>query len=69
VIYDRLVLVAALTFTREQILRHQQGLPVTTIHEGFSPLVPAAAWRATVYVSPLALVALAAIYYSFRRIR
>jgi hypothetical protein len=69
VIYDRSVLVAGLTFTREQVLRHQQGLPVTSIHDGFSPLVREAAWRATLWVSPLAVAALGAIYYTSRRTR
>jgi hypothetical protein len=47
VVFDREVAVAGLAFTRDQVVRYQQGQPVTSIDEGFSPHVRAAALRAS----------------------
>ena len=53
VVFDRAVAVAGSEFAREQILRHQQGQPVRSIDDAFSPRVRAAAvtacgWTAVV---------------------
>jgi hypothetical protein len=47
VVFDREVTVAGLAFTREQVLRYQQGQPVSSIDEAFSPRVRAAALEAS----------------------
>lgn len=67
VVHDRQVLLAARQFTREQVLRHQQGVPVTTIHQGFSPQLSGAAWSATAAVTPLVIAGGAAGYFTRRR--
>jgi hypothetical protein len=67
VIYDRYVAIAAVDFTRQQILAHERGASLTSIHEGFSPRVRDAAWRASLFVSPIAIVGGVAIYMTFRR--
>jgi hypothetical protein len=48
VVFDREVAVAAIEFTREQILRYDQGEPVRTIEGVFRPQVGRAALVATV---------------------
>ncbi len=69
VVFDRAVAVAALGFTREQIQRHQQGQPVSSIDEGFSPRVRAAAKTASAWTAlPLALGAVA-VTFGRRRTR
>jgi hypothetical protein len=67
VIYDRYVAIAAVEFTRQQIIAYEHGGPLTTIHDGFSPRVRDAAWRASLLVSPIAIVGGVAIYITFRR--
>jgi hypothetical protein len=67
VIYDRYVAVAAVEFTRQQILAYDRGAPLTPIHDGFSPRVRDAAWRASLLVSPIAVAGGVAIYMAFRR--
>jgi hypothetical protein len=47
VVFDRAVAVAGSEFARQQILRHQQGQPVQSIDQAFSPHVRAAAVTAT----------------------
>ena len=69
VIFDQLVWTAATEFTREQVARHHGGLPVVSIHDGFSPRVPQAALRAGVYTLPVVLTAALSIYLLFRRVR
>ena len=66
VIYDRYVAVSAVEFTRQQILAYERGAQVTSIHEGFSPRVREAAWRASLLVSPIVAVGGIAIYFTFR---
>lgn len=67
VVFDRQVAVDALDFTREQVLRHQDGRALTSIHAGFSPLVREAALRAAVWTSPILLAGVLAVYFSVRR--
>ena len=69
VLYDRYVAISAVQFTREQILRDQRGEPVTPIHDGFSPQVSAAARRASLWMSPVAVAGALTIYFTFRRSR
>jgi hypothetical protein len=69
VIFDRLVWTAATEFTREQVLRHQAGDPVTSIHEGFSPRVRAAALHASLWTLPIVAAGAALTFVSFRRVR
>jgi hypothetical protein len=69
VIFDRLVNVAAVEFTRDQILRSQGGAPPISIHDGFSPVVQAAARQATLWVVPILGVGAASTFVSLRRIR
>jgi len=56
VLFDRRVALAAIAFTREQTRNHQQGLPVVSIADGFTPEVRAAAVRATVWAGAVAAV-------------
>lgn len=67
VIYDQLVWTAATEFTRDQIARYEAGRPVTSIHEGFSPRVAAAAWRASLWTLPIIAAGCVSVYFSFRR--
>ena len=67
VIFDRYVANAAVEFTREQILRHQQGQATTAIDVGFSPRVRHAAWRASLWTSPILVAGALSIYFGFRR--
>ena len=67
VIYDRYVAVSAVQFTRQQILSYERGEPLTSIHEGFSPRIGDAAWRASLLTSPVLLAGGAAVYAVFRR--
>jgi hypothetical protein len=67
VIYDRLVAVAAVEFTRDQITRHQTGQPVTSIHEGFSPRVREAALEASLWTTPILAAGALSVFLSFRR--
>ena len=67
VIFDRHVANAAVTFTREQIVRYQQGYATTPIEVGFSPRVKDAAWRASLWTSPILVAGALSIYFGFRR--
>jgi len=67
VIFDRHVANAAVEFTREQIVRYQQGRPTTSIDVGFSPRVRDAAWRASLWTSPIVVAGALSIYFGFRR--
>ena len=67
VIYDRYIAISAVEFTRQQILAYERGGSLTSIHDGFSPRVGDAAWRASVLVSPIAIVGGVALYVTFRR--
>jgi hypothetical protein len=69
VIFDRSVADAATAFTREQIVRYQQGQTLTSIHAGFSPRVALAAWHASLWVSPIVVAGGLAIFSTFRRTR
>jgi hypothetical protein len=69
VIFDRLVNAAAVEFTRDQILRYQGGATPISIHDGFSPVVRAAALQATLWVVPILGVGAVSTFVSFRRIR
>jgi hypothetical protein len=53
VVFDRRVAVAGVAFTREQTLNHQEGRPLVSIDEGFSPSVRAAAFGAALWASSL----------------
>jgi hypothetical protein len=69
VIFDQLVWTAATEFTQAQVLRHQRGEPLTTIHDGFSPRVRDAAVRASLWTLPILAVGAVSVYVSFRRVR
>ena len=56
VVFDRRVAVAAVAFTREQTLNHQQGRPLVSIDEGFSPEVRAAAGHATLWAGVIVAI-------------
>jgi flagellar biosynthesis/type III secretory pathway M-ring protein FliF/YscJ len=56
VVFDRQVAVAAIEFTREQIVRAEHGEPVRTIAAAFQPRVGDAALLATAWAA-LVLVA------------
>lgn len=64
VVFDRHVERATVEFTREQVLRHQQGEAVTSIHAGVSPRVREAAWLASAWVGPILAAGVLAL--SFR---
>jgi hypothetical protein len=67
VVYDRYLALAAVEFTRQQILAYERGGPLTSLHESFRPRVREAAWRASLLVSPVTIVGAAAIFLAFRR--
>ena len=67
VIFDRQVANAAVEFTRDQVVRHQQGIATTSIDVGFSPRVSDAAWRASLWTSPILVAGAVSIYFGFRR--
>jgi hypothetical protein len=69
VVFDRYVSVAAVEFTRQQIVGHQRGDAVTSIHAGFSPHVRHAAWKASLWVSPVLVGGAVAVYFTARRSR
>ena len=69
VIFDRHVMASAVEFTRDQVLRHQNGEVLIPIHEGFSPHVRAAALRATLWVAPIIMVGALTIVLTSRRLR
>jgi hypothetical protein len=51
VAFDREVAVAAIEFTRDQILRYDRGEPVLTIEAAFRPRVSQAALQATAWAA------------------
>lgn len=51
VVFDRSVAEAAVEFTRDQIVRYQQGAPVGSIESAFSPHVRDAAVKADLYAA------------------
>ena len=55
VAFDRSVADAAHAFTRQQITRYQDGVPVTPIEAGFSPHLRPAALYATLYAGVVLL--------------
>ena len=69
VLFDRQVHVAAVEFTRDQVLRSQHGAPLISLHDGFSPRVSDAARQATLWVVPILAVGAVATVVSFRRVR
>jgi hypothetical protein len=69
VIFDRLVADAAAEYTQQQVLRQQAGETLTTIHDGFSPRVRAAARQASMWTAPIVAAGAAIVYFSFRRVR
>jgi hypothetical protein len=69
VIFDRLVATAAVEYTREQVIRHQDGQPLTSIHQGFSPHVREAALRASLWTSPIVAAGALSIFFWCRQER
>ncbi|HUE86579.1 MAG TPA: hypothetical protein VMO26_10925 [Vicinamibacterales bacterium] len=69
VLFDRQVMVSAVEFTRDQIVRHQNGDALISIHEGFSPSVRQAALQATLWVVPILALGALATFLTFRRVR
>ena len=50
VTFDWQTRVAGYAFVRSQSVRHDQGLPMLTINDGFRPMVRAAAWHSAVWL-------------------
>jgi hypothetical protein len=69
VAFDRYVFVAAAQFTREQVLRHERGEPVSSIEEGFAPELNRAFWRASAWGSAVLGVGTCLTYWAARRVR
>lgn len=69
VIFDRLVWTAATQFTREQVMLHQAGRPLNTIHQGFSPRVGDAALEASLWTLPIVAAGALTLYFSCRQVR
>ena len=69
VMFDRHVYVAAVEYTRDQILRSQNGATLISIHEGFNPRVTEAARQATLWVLPILGVGALMTFVTFRRLR
>jgi hypothetical protein len=69
VMFDRHIYVAAVEYTRDQVLRSQNDAPLISIHDGFSPRVGAAARQATLWVLPILGVGALMTFLSFRRLR
>jgi hypothetical protein len=69
VLFDRRVNLAAEEFTRQQIVRAQNGGSPMSIHDGFSPRVRDAALQATLWVVPILGAGALTTWVSFRRIR
>ena len=55
VVFDRRIADAAHRFTRDQVMRYQQGVPVVPIELGFSPELGPAALHASVYAGVVLL--------------
>ena len=53
VMFDRYVMGSAIEFTRVQVVRYQNGEPLLSIHEGFSPRLRDAALQASLWVAPI----------------
>ena len=66
VIFDRQVAHAAVEFTREQIIRYQQGQATISIDVGFTPRVSGAALRASLWTAPILVAGALSVYFSFR---
>ena len=63
--FDWLTRAAGHAFVRSQIVRHEQGLPTSSINDGFRPMIRAAArqsalWLAVIAAAGAAATALAA---------
>ena len=69
VAFDRDVAVAGSEFARQQIVRYQQGQPVQTIDQAFTPRVHGAALRATGWAALVAAAGTAVIVFGSRRPR
>jgi hypothetical protein len=69
VVFDRRVAVAGAAFTREQTLNHQQGRPLVSIEDGFSPSIRAAAAGATVWAGSLTTLGLMLSLAAARTVR
>ena len=69
VLFDRHVMASAVEFTRDQVVRHQSGAALVSIHEGFSPRVRDAAQQATLWVAPILAAGALTVFFSFRRRR
>lgn len=67
VMFDRHVMTSAVEFTRHQVVRHQDGDVLLSIHEGFSPSVTQAARRATLWVVPIVAVGGLMTFLTFRQ--
>jgi hypothetical protein len=69
VIFDRHVMGSAVEFTRDQVVRYQNGDALIPIDEGFSPSVRQAAVQATMWVTPIIAAGALTTILTFRRIR
>ena len=69
VAFDREVAVAGSEFARQQIVRYQQGQPVETIDQAFTPRVHSAALIATGWAALVAVTGTAVIVFGSRRPR
>ena len=66
VVFDREVAIASLAFTREQVVRYQQGQPVNSIDEAFRPHVRAAALEASGWAGALLVIGAAVLFLTPR---
>jgi hypothetical protein len=67
VVFDRQVQIAGYAFTREQILRHQQGQPLLTLDDAFTPRVRAGAVWAWICTVPVLLGGAVAVRLTYQR--
>jgi hypothetical protein len=68
VIFDRYLMASAVEFTRDQIVRHQNGDVLVSIHDGFSPSVRDAARQATQWVAPILAAGALMAFLTRRRV-
>lgn len=67
VTFDWQARVAAHQFVQSQVARHQRGEPVTSINDGYTPMVRAAARRSTVWLAAIAAAGTAATIVAGRQ--
>jgi hypothetical protein len=64
VTFDRQVRLANYAFVASQLTLYRQGLPLPTINDGFSPVVPAAARRSALWFALISITGAALSAYA-----